>query len=412
MLLLLLIFSVGFMQPPIPLLGLLAMPTDFIYLALAGLWGALLLARRERVVWDRMYVFIGLYLLAMIISVPTSRSVPTSLIKLLSQFYLASLPLIVCSLLRDEKDVRAAVAAWLTASAVVGAVAILGLVLFIADPDSRFLQFVSSVKGTLPPGNYPRLLMTFMNPNMACDYLTVSLMLLLAARQSRWIGRFSYVALLALILIASAATISPGLGGIALGIGLWGWLFLRQRGLARLFLLIGTAAAVLFVVAMTVTPIVHPTAPYLIRVPRLHIVLAPAGRLMSWTDAVHNFLSDPLTGRGIGIDPVHLDYLDPSGVLETLTDAHNAFLSLAVQCGILGLAAFILLLCQIAARTFPLRVDTDPMSLVRTGIGLGLLIALGYEGLGGSFEDARHLWVALGLLLATDRVAARMRLSS
>jgi len=36
---------------------------------------------------------------------------------------------------------------------------------------------------------------------------------------------------------------------------------------------------------------------------------------------------------------------------------------------------------------------------------LAFLVAFAYEGLGGSFEDARHLWVLFGLFLASGRLA-------
>ena len=180
-LLLLLIFSLAFMQPPVPLLGFLAVPTDFIFVGLAAVWGILLVTGRARLHWDRAYLFIAIYLAAMLVSVPGSESVRGSAVKLLTQLYLAGLAVIVSSLVLDEAELRSAVRAWLAGTAVVGAVAILALILFAADPGSPLLQPALSVKGTLPPGNYPRLQMTFMNPNMACDYLTVSLLLLLAA---------------------------------------------------------------------------------------------------------------------------------------------------------------------------------------------------------------------------------------
>jgi O-antigen ligase len=262
------------------------------------------------------------------------------------------------------------------------------------------------VKGTLPPGNYPRLQMTFMNPNLACNYLTVSLMLLMAARQVGWIDRRKFLLLLPALLIAAATTISPGLGGIILGLGIWCWLTLRPRNLARLSLLLGICSAVLFVVAMTVTPILHATAPYLIHLPG-GIVLAPSGRLMIWTDAVRNFVAHPLTGRGVGIDPVMVKYLDPSGDLEISTDAHNVFLSIAVQCGVIGLAALLLLLWHIASRSLPWRLEARAVSVIRLAVGLGLLIGLVYEGLGGSFEDSRHLWVAFGLFIVSDRLSGQ-----
>lgn len=403
---LVLIFSLAFMQPPIPLLGYLAVPTDLIFLALAAAWATLLALKRARIVWDPAYAFIALYLLAMLISVPGSQSPRASLLKLLTQIYLLSLPVLVCSVISRQWQLRAAIRGWLAGSAVMAAVSILALALFAVDPHSQILQYTLFDKGTLPPGNYPRLQITFMNPNLACNYLTVSLVLLLAARRAEWVGSRAFTMLLAAILIASASTISPGLGGIALALGLWCWLIWRRRSAAGFLALgLGTGAALLFLVAMTFTPILHPTAPYLIHVPLIDATLAPSGRLMVWTDAVRNFLSDPLTGRGIGIDPVNVRYLNPSGYLETLTDAHNLFLSIAAQCGIFGLAALLLLIWHIGRRTLPLRLDQGAAAVIRVGLGIGLLIGLVYEGLGGSFEDARHLWVAFGLLIASDRIS-------
>lgn len=408
-LLMLLIFSLAFMQPPIPLLGLLAVPTDFLFLGVAACWTVLLLSRRATLVWDPAYLLIAIYGLAMLASVPGSESPRLSLVKLLTQAYLFSLPVLACSLVTDEARLRTAVRWWLAGTAVMAAAALVCLALFAVDPNSPLLQPALAVKGTLPAGNYPRLQITFMNPNLACDYLTVSLAITLAARQAGWIGRTPFLLLAAGTLIAAAATISPGLGGIALVIGLWAWLALRRGALARLFLLGGVGAALLFVIAMAVTPILHPTAPYLIHLPLTGNVLAPSGRLMIWTDAVHRFLAKPLTGRGIGVDPVFVRYLNPSGVLETSTDAHNIFLSIAVQCGILGLAALLVLIWHMARRSLPLRLNGGPSAMVRAGLAIGLLVGLVYEGLGGSFEDARHLWVAFGLLLASDRIAGATR---
>lgn len=405
-LLFLLIFSLAFMQPSIAVLGFAAVVTDLIFLGVIAAWAVLLIQRRALPIWDRAYIFIALYLLAMIASVPGSESPRVSVMKLLTQFYLASLPVVVCSLVRTEAQLRTAVRCWLAGSAVVAAVALASLVLFAAYPHSPIIEFALSVKGTLPPGNYPRLQMTFMNPNLACNCLTVSLMLLLGAHRVGWVDRGPFWVLLPALLIAAAATISPGLGGVMLGLGLWCWLTLQSRAAARLSLALGMSGAFLFVVAMTFTPILHPTAPYLIHLPH-GLTLAPSGRLMIWTDGLRSFLSHPLTGRGIGIDPVSVKYLDPSGNLEISTDAHNVFLSIAGQCGAIGLAALLLLLWHMTSRTFPWRLGNDPVNVIRVAVGLGLLIGLIYEGLGGSFEDSRHLWVVFGALLASDRLSRR-----
>lgn len=404
-LLYLLIFSLALMQPAVPLLGFSIVPTDFIFLATATASLPLLYRGQARPRSDPAYAFVAIYLLAMLVSVPTSESVSTSLVKLLTQAYLAALALAASSLIEDEAQLRAAVRSWLAGWALVGIVAILALVLFAIDPHSSILQFTLSVKGTLPAGNYPRLQMTFLNPNMACNYLTVSLMLALAAGRAEWITEPASAALVLLVLVASIATLSPGLGGIALGLCLWASLSARSRSARAAFLLIGAGAALLFVGAMAVTPFLDPAAPYLIHLPLIDVTVAPAGRLLVWTDALHNFVAHPWTGRGIGVDPVTVTYADASGEIETSTDAHNIFLSIAVQCGVIGLGALLLLIWQMVRRTLPLRAHAAPVDIVRTGLGIGLLIALVYEGLGGSFEDARHLWVALGLLLASARIS-------
>jgi O-antigen ligase len=88
------------------------------------------------------------------------------------------------------------------------------------------------------------------------------------------------------------------------------------------------AAALLFVAAMAVTPILHPTAPFLITVPGTDLTLAPAGRLLTWLDALRNFAANPLLGRGIGVGAVDVHFSDPSGNWQSLTDAHNTYLIL------------------------------------------------------------------------------------
>ena len=166
----------------------------------------------------------------------------------------------------------------------------------------------------------------------------------------------------------------------------------------------GVAASVLFVGAATVTPIIHPTAPYLIDVPGVEQAVAPAVRTMTWTDAAENFSRNPLLGAGLGTHPAEVDYVDPAGGRRFVTDAHNVFLNIASQCGLLGLAALAILIVSILRLTMPIRLDDT--RILTVGLGLAWLDAFVYQGLTGSYEDARHLWVLVGLLLASTRLQA------
>jgi putative inorganic carbon (hco3(-)) transporter len=411
LLLLLFIALLGIMQPPIRLIGFAAVPGDFLFVPLAAGWAVLLAARKAPLVLDRGYWFIGFYFAAMLASALTAASPSQAASKLATQIYLLSLPILVCSLLRDEAALRAALRWWLAGTALVVAIGAGSLLLFAIDPEHPLLRYTRFHFGTLPAGDYPRLRLTFLNANMACNYLTVSLGLLLVAGRKQWIGKRAFLLLLGGILLSAAATISPGLGGVFLMLGLWVWLTQRRQrpGTGRLALASGTAAALLFIPAMAFTPILHRTAPFLIHVPIFDLTLAPAGRLMIWMDAVRNALADPLLGRGIGADAVLVRYQDPSGNLQRLTDAHNMFLSIAVQCGLVGLTALLALIAYAVRRTAPFRLLDGNTNLVRLGVGLAFLDGFVYQGLGGSFEDARHLWVVFGLLLAAGRVEGRAR---
>jgi len=128
------------------------------------------------------------------------------------------------------------------------------------------------------------------------------------------------------------------------------------------------------------------------------MTLAPAVRLLAWIDAARNFAQSPILGRGIGIDPVAVPYVGPQGGFGIVTDAHNTFLNVAVQCGLVGLAALIALLAAAA------RLPGSRRNSLSMGLLIAFLSGMAVQGLVGSFEDARHLWIVFGLLIAASRL--------
>jgi O-antigen ligase len=219
----------------------------------------------------------------------------------------------------------------------------------------------------------------------------------LVAWQQQWLPlRPALLALLG-ILVAALFTISPGLGGIALALGTGAW-FLKGSKLA---LAGGIAVAGAFIVALAMTPFLHSTAPFLIHVPATGLILAPAGRFLTWSAAFDEFLHHPWLGHGIGIDAVFVRYRTPSGDLQQLTDAHNIFLNIAAQAGVVGLAGLMVLIGYAARLTFS---DAGASQAIRLVLGLTFLNAFVYQGLGAGFEDTRHLWVLLGLLAAATSI--------
>jgi len=399
----LLIFALAIMKPPVlyP-----AMPFDIVFLVVLGAWLAAVASGGALVRPRRTYIVFALYLGALGMSALVTPNLPATAFKLVTQAYLLFLPMLVDQLIENEEELRAAVRAWLAATAVIALVALAGLIDFFVTPEGALYRYNQFQFGTLPTGHYPRIDATFLNANMLCDYLTVSLGMLLVAWRVGWISPRPAAVLLAGTLITLASTISPGLGGVALLVALWLWLLLRDRSPAvgRLALASGILAAVAFVIATAVTPILHKTAPFLIRVPGTNMLVAPSGRWLAWSGSLQTFLSHPLLGKGFGLDPVAAPYQMPDGKVEVLTDAHNCYLSIAAQCGVVGLVGLLFLLFWVLRATRSPRCGLNGLAAVRVGLGMTFLVALAYVGLSGAFEDSRHLWVLLGLFMAARRL--------
>jgi len=79
-----------------------------------------------------------------------------------------------------------------------------------------------------------------------------------------------------------------------------------------------------------------------------------------------------------------------------VSDAHNVFLNVAAQAGLVGLAGLLMLMA------YAMRLSrANSVALV---LGLTFLNGFAYQGLTGSFEDTRHLWVLFGILIAAARL--------
>ena len=406
----LLLFTTAIMRMGAVLLGFYAIIADAVYLLTLVLWAAALLSRQTTFRWHVFYWLILGYFVALAISALWSPDPVHGLTKLATQIYLLSLPVLAFNLVRDERALVRAIIVWVAALALICALGAIIFVLFYTDRDHVLVRNALFHFGSLPPGNYPRFSLTFTNANMLCNYLTVSLAMLFIARGLGRIGsRLFWVLLLGTSFVA-ALTVSPGLGGIALLIGCFSWVHWSgsRRRLAWTSLACGLSIAAAFLVASAIAPTPHPTAPFTMQLPFAGTVW-PSGRLLLWLDSIRTFLAHPLAGAGLGQKSAEVSLLDPSGRMQFLTDAHNSFLNIAAQAGALGFIALGAVTLWILRRTWPLRAGRTAPDQVRVGLGIAFLSAFVYEGFTGSFEDARHLWLLIGLFLVAERLAREDR---
>lgn len=359
------------------------LPSDVLFALAIGMRGIAWLGRRAPLRVTGFHGWVLAYVLALGLSCLVSVDVASSVGKWVGVVYLALLGCLVFDLAGDPRFVRRLVLVWIAAAAVTAAFSVVAIIGFYASPGQLWVQPLLSHYGSLPPGNYPRVNSTFANANMLCNYLTVAICLLLAARSLGWVGPGAGAAVLGLLLVAAVATISPGLGGIALALALWSWWAMRERSprLAWGGLVAGSLVAVLVLAGMWV----NLAAPF----------EEPSVRWLIWQDAWRTWLQHPWLGVGVGQDVVGVAYVTPSGVEQRLTDAHNMWLNIAGQAGLLGVAALLGLCAWLLRGAWRPAVQGDALV---AACAIAFIAAFLYQGMAGSFEDARHLWVLVGLL--------------
>ncbi len=186
---LVLIFSLGFMQPYLNFRGLAVQYTDIVFLLTAGLWLIAIAARKIDLRFDRSFVLLGLYFVGLLLSAAFSADPNFSFTKLVGEGYLLFLAVMTANLVRSTKILRRIIFVWLAASAVGSLVGIAAVVLYYLGVSNLLTDYARHHFGSLPPGNYPRIQATFIYPSMLCNYLTVSLLLLFGVYKLEWIKR-------------------------------------------------------------------------------------------------------------------------------------------------------------------------------------------------------------------------------
>ncbi len=387
------IFSLAFMQPAINFSGAQVQISDLIFVVLVislsvSLFFGTIRLRRTPYIW-----LFGIFAAVMFLSAAFSADPSRSFVKLAGKIYLAAVPYVVMTVLDADEKFRFALRAWIAGTAVCVALGLLSLMLFYLDRENPLLGYTLFHLGTLPPGDYPRLASTFVNANMLANYLNVSVLVIVAGIAGV-IGRKLRTAMLCGVLAVAVFTISPGLGGIFLAAALLLWLVgyagADYPGWLRRLVIAGCiAGAAAFVFAATVSPARQPDPLFAVDVGELH--LEPSSRLMTWRAASATFLQHPLLGIGVGLDTCRVAYLDLSDRHQLLTEAHNAFINVAADSGLLGFAATFGIVLFFARR---INSKDNTTRILAIALVCGFL----YHGITGSFEDSRHLWALMGLV--------------
>lgn len=245
------------------------------------------------------------------------------------------------------------------------------------------------------------------NPNFLAAELVVAMLLagFLFAATPSLAGRMALFACLAAYAPAFVLTQSRG-GLVALAIGLLMAITvagpLRPRVLATVLIVVGLGIGY-----------------YALAAPQMLVARvtshATAGRADEWRIALRIFVHHPIAGAGLGNFPV----LEPSFVTEDINlvkvrydlqglVAHNTYLEILSELGIIGLSLFVAILVGVAGAALRgVRGLMDAGDAATATIGRGVIAATtallaAYAFGSGQYE--KPLWLMLGLLAVVARL--------
>ena len=402
---LVLIGSLGFLQIPFNLFGFSLVATDVVFLLTGLLLLANLLIRKVKIVWQPIYWCFFAYLAALLCSALLSANVTESVKRFFEEAYLVCLSILVINVIDSSRLLRLSLFAWISGTSFAVVVGLLTIALFYFNPENTLLPYLTYHYGSVPVGNYPRVTATFVSASMFCNYLNVSLVIVLIANVTDALNKYFTTALLLGILIATAFTFSIGLGGIFLAFG--GWIYMSRFDssvVKKAALVFGGAVALFFLIISVFALTPYPNAEVWCKIPGTNLSLIPSARVLVWRDGFSTFIAHPINGIGLAQPVADVVFSNTEGSQSLLSDAHNTFLEVAAESGVLGFAAIVSIVIFILRAWWEKFLHRPASNTIAFGLGLAFLCGFVYHGMTGSFEHARHLWVLIGMFTAAVRV--------
>lgn len=403
-----LVVSLGLIQTRISIGPLEIGITEALFLILLPIWTVALLTAGLRLSRRLVWAAPAIYLLTGVVSAVGSKFPSASLKHMLGEIYLFLLFLISAQLVASAERLRVVTVAWITGTALASLIALATIIIYYFDSQSPLLPYLTYHHGSVPTGNFPRVTATFASASLFFNYASVGIVLLMCCRRIQLIRQSVFWILLVATCTAAVFTFSIGLGCLFLIAAALFWPKSKSHSevVATCVWVCGLASLAWLILALVALE-PYPEAPFNFAFPGTDLHIYPSARFLVWQDTIETIRSNFFLGVGPGNPVCNVIFTNTDNTKSLLTDAHNTFLNVLAERGPLGALAFIITLGLIIrpCSLFQIRHYDNSVNLLSHGLRFSLVIAFVYQGLVGSFEDARHLWVLLGIAFAASEVS-------
>ena len=355
--LLLLVLPLG--RLTLPALDPVVSPVTVLAVVAVAAWLWRVLFNSERIEFSYMQVPLAIFLLCGVISIYGAPDIVQATKILVIFLMAASVYLVASQTIRSPEEVRKLMWAAATATGIIGSYTAV----------TWMLQ-----SGGVEQGDYSRAVGIFGSPNALGGFLALAIppILALAGSENLWWKRLLGYLLLTAAMVGLALTYSRG-AWIATAVGLLVLLPLVRRG----WLAVGLALLAAMVAAggdvlVRATSVAAPGSD-----------TAYTSRVEIWQTSLRLLAEHPLRGVGLGnFELAYGDSMQPNLALlaDTLLipeEAHNLFLNLAVEVGLVGAGAFAWLLVVGFLRAWQVRRSADRrVKIWSAGLAAGLVALL------------------------------------
>jgi O-antigen ligase len=394
-------------------LGPMIQLSDLVFSAAAASWLYGLWQGHFKLVHGGARLPLLVYTAASVASLASAPPLRPALTHLVALAFLMLVFLMTASLASTAAGWRIVLGSWLCGAALTGLLGVVSVALFYAGLKDRNLNVFLWNYGSIPVGSYPRIAGLFQNANMLCNYLVVSLAAAFAFWPQASASERRLLAIgVACMALTSVFTLSAGFAGAAGAAALvWiGWQHARGRLRPWREGLVGAAGLLTMLAFVFVSVfLLVPAGQGDVRLGPVDLELQTSGRMATWSAAWQLFLEHPLLGAGLGTGVLisHPRALLPMEYWNTplmqhpkpsIMEAHNVWLGIASQVGVFGLAAFAALVATLLLRLRTRSHAGD--ALTNLALVGGVVGAILYHGLFGSFEESRQYWWLMGLIAA------------
>jgi len=410
--------------------------SDYFFLLILAFSIPIFLKERRVLLGDALVRVTIVILCYLAVNAALSMYVRQSVIKLAGKIYLFGIPVIMPLCFREVKDIEKGIKYFFYTTFMIGLLGVAAVILYYFNIPTPMNAFTGDIPADM---HVPRLYVFFVSPDMLSIFLVSGIILSFYALRRGILSKGFFISCLMLSLTTLFFTFSRNIWALFVGAGVLlfyrNMLFSQGGRFIKIFsaFMYGGYCLILFIMVFTFTAFyIFPVQLYdgqngqpavtrgctiggdsfckemnWIDTKWVGLNLKVHNRMMEARDSWKAFLAHPVKGTGVGFSAAH-GYFD----VTVRRDAHNTYLTILSQLGIVGAILALIFLFVAARRVKSCRLPDpdDQREFIRCMAALFFVFAA--CSIFTDLDDFRYAYLFIGFINAYYHAGKRGQLNN